>query len=147
MGAFATSTFCLKQAYWTSTGRTQDNDPDTAELQDHEFKLMLKHLFFYHNLYALFGEKCEHHSVISRDMFGEALDELSDESCTLEMLDQKYAALGEKPTFGTYVKTMAETYLSDDSQALHQSALMIEEKLRVRFLTSAPLHTANSPSL
>jgi hypothetical protein len=131
LGPFATSSFCLKQAYWTCTGRVAESDPDNMELQDHEFKTMLKHLFFFHNLYSLFGEGCVHSEPMSPGHFAEAVEDLLDESSSASLVQHKYAMLGDAPTYGAFVKSMADKYLSDDATAL--SASEIEEKLRVGF--------------
>jgi hypothetical protein len=113
LGPFATSSFCLKQAYWTCTGRVAESDPDTMELQDHEFKTMLQYLFFFHNLYSLFGESCVHSEPISLEDFTEAVLDLLDESSSKAAIKSDYERLGKAPTFGAYVASMSERYLRD----------------------------------
>lgn len=133
LGPFATSAFCLKQAYWTCTGRLHDQDPDTMELQNHEFKLMLKYLFFYHNLYSSFGESCVHDANISMEQFTEAIEDLLDDSMSSDQIRNNYAKLGTNPTFAVYVKEMTSVYLSDEVVGSHATTLIIEEKLRGGF--------------
>ena len=54
-GPFATSKFCLKQAYYTATKR-QGSDLNAMIINEEELLQYLKHLFFFHRLYALFGD-------------------------------------------------------------------------------------------
>lgn len=100
------------------------------EVQDHEFKLMLKYLFFYHCLYSAFGENCAHDGPISIDQFTEALEDLVDDSVSRERSEANFSKLGDSPTFGDYVRQMTQIYLSEDTTSSHVSSLMLEEKLR-----------------
>ena len=129
LGPFATSTFCLKQAYWTCTKRTDESDADNMELHDHEFKLMLKHLFFFHGLYSSFGESCGYNTPMTIENFEEAIEDLFDNTMPTDQVETNYQKLGENPTFGAFVCHMTEIYLSDEAPATHVSSLMAEEKM------------------
>jgi hypothetical protein len=128
IGPFATSQFCLRHAYMTSTGKVANEDLDEVELHDYEFKDMLKHLFFYLSLYSLFGDKCAHDSPLSLEEFTDAVDELSDDSTAKEYYATHYANLGSNPTYGAFVKEMVTHYLNDTISL--ETSLLIDEKVR-----------------
>jgi hypothetical protein len=137
LGPFATSAFCMKEAYTTSTGRTAHDDLEHLVVHEPEFRNLLKHLFFYHNLYSIFGEKAKASEPMDFDSFMEAIEELSDESMMESDIRKNYEKLGPNPTFGVYVTTMASKMLADDAMVPLKQAHLIEERMAV--IMSHPL--------
>ena len=85
MGPFSTSKFCLREAYKSSVNRYGDSsstcdesvisdfatgsDLSSMTLHEEELPIFLKHLFFFHRLYSLFGDASKADSVMTYDEY------------------------------------------------------------------------------
>lgn len=143
LGPFATSKFCLKQAYYstlslplssseTSSSPSSHTSPHLSSttlspshlvmdlnemiLEESQLSQFLKYLFFYHRLYSLFGSETIHYDLpISYLRFQEIYEDLNDEDVPETTLRQKYLQL---QTSAYSSSTKATTTTSSSSSSL-----------------------------
>ena len=121
LGPFATSRFCLRQAYYTATSRLGGTNLADMTLAEDELPLFLKHLFFFHRMYALFDQTFEYDTVLTQKRYMEVLEDFNDRDLRTEGLGEKYAALCEEHngeggvTYAVFVEHLATTIFATAS--------------------------------
>lgn len=116
LGPFATSRFCLRQAYYTATARLGDTNLTEMKITEDELLSFLKHLFFFHRIYALFDQTFEFDTVLTLSRYIEILEDFNDRDLRKDNLEGKFTALcdehGGEVKYVTFVKHLADTIFS-----------------------------------
>jgi hypothetical protein len=116
LGPFATSRFCLRQAYYTATDRLGGTNLADMVIREEELSVFLKHLFFFHRIYALFDQTFEFDDLLTLNRYIDILEDFNCRDLRKVDLDEKFAALSAehngKLTYSVFVKHLAESIFS-----------------------------------
>ncbi len=148
LGAIATSSSCLRQAYITMNSSTstesenkitqETNLSDIIIKNEDEFKLFLQYLFFYHELYDLFADECFKEDKLTQDKFKEYIEDIVDDdndSNALENLIQSaYTDLPNKSSFSHLVSWSVTKLIGPDSFLATRTAQGNGQQKRTRRL-------------
>ena len=86
-------------------------------ISEDELPIFLKHLFFFHRLYALFDQTFEYNAILTKQRYGETLEYLNERDLRPDELEEKFAALVEQNggdvTYSSFVKRIANVVFPD----------------------------------
>lgn len=124
LGPFATSNFCLMQAYCvTRPGSSETIDLNSAELSSEaEFCLFVKHLYVFSQLYEFLGEECRHDLSITDATYAQICSNMLD-------VPEPTSSLNEIgiSTFATLSTTICDHFFLPDSTYLKMKSSSREE--------------------
>jgi hypothetical protein len=147
----------LRQAFYTSTGREGGMNLSDMFVNEEEMPSLLKHLFFFHRIYALFDQTFEFDSELSMSRYIEILQDFNEQVLRTDEAEGNYTVLGENHngivSYSIFVKHMVETifptttiFPHDICEALIHKSLD-EIKLNESILSKGSLPVANSDDL
>lgn len=109
----------MRQAYYTATGRQGGTNLAEMTITENELPLFLKHLFFFHRIYALFDQTFEFDTVLTQKRYIDVLEDFSDRDLHKENLEEKFAVLCEEHngevTYATFVNHLATSIFATTS--------------------------------